>query len=60
MEAEQPGKRREGYGEQLIVRLSAAVTARFGHGFSADNLENMRRFLLAYPQTVISESCSNS
>ena len=30
VEAEQQGERRAGYGEQLIVRLSADLTARFG------------------------------
>ncbi|WP_246327070.1 DUF1016 N-terminal domain-containing protein [Burkholderia guangdongensis] len=30
----------------MIVRLSADLTAQFGRGFSADNLENMRRFFL--------------
>lgn len=49
VEAEQQGKRRAGYGEQLIARLSADLTARFGRGFSPDNLENMRRFFAAYP-----------
>lgn len=58
VEAEQQGKRRAGYGEQLIARLSADLTARFGRGFSADNLENMRRFFLAYPRSVISETLS--
>jgi hypothetical protein len=34
VEAEQQGKRRAGYGEQLIERLSADLTAQFGRGFS--------------------------
>ena len=58
VEAEQKGKRRAGYGEQLIARLSTDLTTQFGRGFSADNLENMRRFYLAYPQTAISETLS--
>ncbi len=58
VEAEQHGKRRAGYGEQLIGRLSVDLTARFGRGFSPDNLENMRRFFLAYPQPEISETAS--
>src|SRR5690606_37241733 len=44
--------------EQLIQRLSADLSARFGRGFSPDNLENMRRFFLAYPQPAISETAS--
>ena len=58
VEAEQQGKRRAGYGEQLMTRLSADLTARFGRGFSPDNLEHMRRFYAAYPPPVISEALS--
>lgn len=58
VEAEQQGKRRAGYGDQLVARLSADLTARFGRGFSPDNLENMRRFFAAYPRSVISEALS--
>jgi len=60
VEAEQQGRRRAGYGDQLMVRLSADLTARFGRGFSPDNLENMRRFFLAYPRTAISETPSRN
>src|SRR3546814_1976285 len=38
--------------------LSADLTARFGRGFSPDNLENMRRFFAAYPLEAISETLS--
>ena len=38
VQAEQKGKRRAGYGEQLIERLSADLTQQFGRGFSARNL----------------------
>lgn len=58
VEAEQRGKQRAGYGEQLIARLSADLSAQFGRGFSADNLENMRRFFRAYPRSIISETLS--
>ncbi len=34
VEAEQKGKRRAGYGEQLITRLSRDLTVQFGRGFS--------------------------
>ena len=58
VEAEQKGKRRAGYGEQLIERLSLDLTQRFGRGFSARNLEQMRQFFLLWqiPQTVSAES----
>ena len=58
VEAEQQGKRRAGYGEQLIERLSADLTVQFGRGFGVNNLENMRRFFLAYPRSEISQSVS--
>jgi len=58
VEAEQQGRRRAGYGEQLIERLSADLTAQFGRGFGVNNLENMRRFFLAYPRYPISQTLS--
>lgn len=58
VEAEQKGRRRAGYGEQLMERLSADLTARFGRGFGVNNLESMRRFFLAYPQSEISQTVS--
>nr|BAS69607.1 hypothetical protein [Achromobacter denitrificans] len=60
VEAEQQGKRRAGYGEQLIERLSADLTAQFGRGFGVNNLENMRRFFLAYPRSEISQTLSGN
>jgi len=56
--AEQKGRRRAGYGEQLMARLSADLTARFGRGFGVNNLESMRRFFLAYPHSEISQTLS--
>lgn len=58
VQAEQQGKRRAGYGEQLIERLSADLTTQFGRGFSRPNLQQMRSFFLTWPirQTVSSES----
>ena len=58
VKAEQKGRRRAGYGEQLMERLSADLTARFGRGFGVNNLESMRRFFLAYPQPEISQTVS--
>ena len=58
VEAEQRGKRRAGYGEQLMERLSADLTAQFGRGFGVNNLESMRRFFVAYPLEAISETLS--
>jgi len=58
VEAEQRGRRRAGYGEQLIERLSADLSARFGRGFSRQNLQQMRLFFLLWSirQTVSGES----
>jgi predicted nuclease of restriction endonuclease-like (RecB) superfamily len=58
VEAEQRGKRRAGYGEQLMERLSADLTAQFGRGFGVNNLESMRRFFVAYPRSAISQTVS--
>jgi hypothetical protein len=44
VEFEQGGKNRAGYGEELIARLSADLTARFGRGFGPVNLSQMRKF----------------
>lgn len=58
VEAEQKGRRRAGYGEQLIERLSLDLTSQFGRGFSRQNLQQMRSFFLTWPirQTVSGES----
>jgi len=48
VEHEQQGARRAGYGQALISRLSAALTAEFGKGYSSSNLEYMRRFYIVY------------
>ena len=58
VEHEQQGKRRAGYGEAMIERLAADLTARFRRGFSQTNLKQMREFYLAWPirQTLSDES----
>lgn len=55
---EQGGRQRAGYGEELLARLATDLTRRLGRGFGVDNLENMRRFYLALPETKISETVS--
>ena len=49
VEFEQGGKKRAGYGEELLSRLAADLTARFGRGFSAPNLHKFKQLYLAYP-----------
>ena len=45
---EQKGKTRAEYGKKILKELSEKLSKEFGRGFSVDNLENMRRFYLAY------------
>ena len=49
VEHEQAGKERAAYGAELLTRLSADLTERFGRGFSVDNLERARKFFLTFP-----------
>ena len=58
VESEQGGKERALYGGSQLERLSEDLRERFGRGFSVDNLENMRRFYLAYKALGISETPS--
>lgn len=55
VEEQQQGKSRAKYGQQVIKRLSEALTEQYGRGFSVDTLENARRFFLTY-QDRISET----
>lgn len=58
VEFEQQGKRRAGYGEELLERLAADLSARYGRGFSTRNVRQMKAFYLAWPivQTLSAES----
>jgi predicted nuclease of restriction endonuclease-like (RecB) superfamily len=58
VEAEQKGKRRAGYGEQLIERLSVDLTEQFGRGFSRQNLWQMRQFFLTWDVNQILQTPS--
>lgn len=55
VESQQHGENRAQYGKQIIKSLSIALTEKFGRGFSADTLENARKFYLNY-QDRISET----
>lgn len=48
IEEQQHGKDRAKYGKSVLKNLSEKLTEEVGSGFSVDNLENMRRFYLAY------------
>jgi predicted nuclease of restriction endonuclease-like (RecB) superfamily len=52
VEFEQGGRERARYGSSKLERLSADLSQEFGRGFSVDNLENMRRFYLAYRKRI--------
>ena len=52
VEYEQHGADRAEYGAQTLRRLSAALKAKIGRGFSMDSLEQMRRFYLRYKNLI--------
>jgi predicted nuclease of restriction endonuclease-like (RecB) superfamily len=54
VEAIQQGEQRAAYGQALIARLAEQLTARYGKGFSSQNLWNFRRFYLAYADRILS------
>jgi predicted nuclease of restriction endonuclease-like (RecB) superfamily len=58
VEAEQNGKRRASYGEQLIERLSLDLTQQFGRGFSSQNLWQMRQFFETWGMDQILQTLS--
>ena len=49
VEFEQGGKERAEYGTALVERLAIDLTERFGRGFGAVNLSQMKRFYLLWP-----------
>ena len=59
VEHEQGGKNRAGYGERLIERLSFDLTKRFGRGFSAVNLKQMRKFFVDWSTSQIRQTPSD-
>ena len=50
VEVEQQGKRRAGYGEELLEKLATELTQRFGKGFNLTGLKRMRQFYRAFPE----------
>jgi predicted nuclease of restriction endonuclease-like (RecB) superfamily len=49
VEREQRGAHRAEYGAAVLEHLAEHLTARYGRGFSRRNLDDMRRFYLAWP-----------
>ncbi len=58
VEAEQKGRRRAGYGEQLLKQLAIDLTAEFGRGFSDVNLRQMRSLYQLWPPEKIQQTVS--
>ncbi len=52
VEDEQGGRKRAEYGKAQLATLSRRLTDRFGRGWSADNLERMRKFFLMYSSST--------
>ena len=57
VQEDQMGKIRADYAKSILGQLSKRLTEEFGRGYSVDNLENCRRFYLAY-EMRISETVS--
>lgn len=53
VEEEQKGKRRAGYGEELLAGLSARLTEEYGSGYSVQTLKFIRQFYREYPSLGI-------
>ncbi len=54
----QAGESKAEYGEEILLRLSADLTKKFGRGFSHRNLEHMRLFYQQHPVEQISQTLS--
>ena len=52
VEVQQNGSDRAKYGQQVIKKLSVALTEQFGKGFSEDTLKNARKFYLTYKNRI--------
>ena len=57
--AEQKGKRRAGYGDQLLKRLSLDLGRQFGRGFGVVNLQQIRNFYLTWTLEAIYQTPSD-
>lgn len=58
VEFEQRGQQRAEYGEEVLIRLSQDLTAKFKRGFSRQNLQQMRQFYLVYSLENICQTLS--
>jgi predicted nuclease of restriction endonuclease-like (RecB) superfamily len=60
VEFEQRGQHRAVYGEALLKKLAADLTAMCGRGFSRQNLQQMRSFYLTYSENAHSVSVKST
>lgn len=60
VEEEQRGRRRAGYGEELLQALAGRLKVEFGAGYSVDKLELFRRFYAGYPQLLPEPAISDA
>jgi predicted nuclease of restriction endonuclease-like (RecB) superfamily len=62
VDSEPQGKDRAGYGRETLKELSAELTQEFGRGYSATNLEYMRKFYRTYHPRIsrISQTASET
>jgi len=58
VECEQRGEERAEYGERVLYRLADDLSRRFGRGFSKQNLHQMCKFYLMWPQLPIVQTVS--
>lgn len=58
VEFEQGGAKRAAYGEELLDRLAADLTTRFGRGFSRRSLQDMRSFYQVFQSEKIWQTLS--
>ena len=52
VEEEQQGKKRAGYGQDILKDLSGRLTKKFGKGWGAENLRLIRNFYLVYSNKI--------
>ena len=53
VQALQGGDERAAYGQQVLSEVSRQLTQRYGKGFSLANLQNFRKFYLAYSARAV-------
>jgi predicted nuclease of restriction endonuclease-like (RecB) superfamily len=60
VEAEQEGKHRADYGENLLKNLAQQLKQDFGAGYSYSNLKYIRQFYLVFPRLLASEAIGHA